>query len=182
MDFTLPFDIPILTFIQDTCHNPVTDALFPFVTYLCELGACWIFLGLVLLFIKNYRRAGVVILLSLAIATLLGEGLLKHIVCRPRPFTYLPPEFQLLIPPPSGYSFPSAHTCASFAAATALFMQHRKQGFLAYILAVLIGFSRMFLLVHFPSDVLAGAILGVLVGAGTTLLYEKSLLPKLAQR
>ncbi len=179
MEFFLPFDAPVLTFIQQHLHNPVTDAAFPFITYLCELGACWIFIGLVLLFMKKYRRAGALMLASLLLATLLGEGLLKNIVCRPRPFTYLSSGFPLLISPPSGYSFPSGHSCASFAAATALFLQHKKQGLLAYVFAALIAFSRLFLLVHFPSDVLAGSLLGVAVGVGVTLLYEKLLLPRL---
>ncbi len=179
MEFFLPFDLPILDFIERYLHNPVTDAVFPFVTYIGELGACWIFLGLSLLFIKKYRRAGALILLSLIAATLLGEVLIKNIVCRPRPFQYISSGFPLLIPPPSGYSFPSGHTCASFAAATALFLQHKRQGALCFLLAALIGFSRVFLWVHFPSDVLAGALLGALTGVSVTLLYEKALLPRI---
>lgn len=181
MEFFLPFDGPVLTFIQQHLHNPLTDALFPFVTYLGELGACWVFISLVLLFMKKYRRAGILMLAAMAAATLLGEGLLKHIICRPRPFQYISSDFlPLLIAPPSGYSFPSGHTCASFAAASALFTQHKKQGALAFLLAALIGFSRMFLLVHFPSDVLAGALLGALLGFLTAFAYKKWVLPRLS--
>lgn len=179
MEFFLPFDGPILTFIQQHFHNPVTDAFFPFVTYLGELGACWAFLSLVLLFMKKYRRAGILMLAAMLLGTLLGEGLLKHLICRPRPFQYISSDFlPLLISPPSGYSFPSGHTCASFAAASALFSQHRREGIFAFLLASLIGFSRMFLLVHFPSDVLAGALLGAFLGFGTAFLYQKWILPK----
>lgn len=180
MDFFLPFDTPVMSFIQHHFHNPVTDSLFPFLTYLGELGACWIFIGLVLLFIKKYRRAGILMLVAMMLGALLGEGILKNLVCRPRPFQYVSMDLHLLIPPPSGYSFPSGHTCASFAAATALFLQHRKEGALAYILAVLIGFSRIFLFVHYPSDVLAGAVLGTLLAMGVTAAYEKWLLPRLS--
>lgn len=180
MEFFLPFDAPVLDFVQRYLHNPVTDAVFPLVTYLGELGACWLFTALVLLFMKKYRRAGLLMLAAILAATLLGEGLLKHIIRRPRPFQYFGPDPGfLLIAPPGGYSFPSGHTCASFAAATALFGQHKRQGAPAYILAALIGFSRVFLWVHFPSDVLAGAILGTLAGVGVTLLYELALLPRL---
>lgn len=168
MEFFLPFDVPILSFVQQHLHNPFTDFFFPLATYLGELGACWVFISLVLLFMKKYRRAGILMLAAMLLGTLLGEVLLKNIICRPRPFTYaslLPPGASLLISPPSGYSFPSGHTCASFAAATALFTQHKKEGLLAYGLALLIAFSRVFLLVHFPSDVMAGALLGVSLGA-----------------
>lgn len=180
MEFLLPFDMPVLSFVQQHLHNPFTDLFFPFITYLGELGACWVFISLVLLFMKKYRRAGFLMLAALILATLLGEGLLKHIVCRPRPFeSLLPPGTSLLIPPPGGYSFPSGHTCASFAAAVALFSQHKKQGAPALVLAALIGFSRVFLFVHFPSDVLAGALLGTLAGAGVALADKKWVQPKM---
>ena len=74
------------------------------------------------------------------------------------------PEMQLLIPPLSDYSFPSGHTFASFASATALFLHHRKEGTAAYLLAAVIAFSRMYLYVHFPTDILAGIILGIASG------------------
>lgn len=173
MEFFFPFDLPVIEFIQQHLHNPVTDAAFPLVTYLGELGACWVFLGLVLLFIKKYRRAGVLMLASMALGVLLGEGLLKNLVCRPRPFQCLDPSYPLLISPPSGYSFPSGHSCASFAAATALFLQHKREGALAYLLAALIAFSRVFLFVHFPSDVLAGALLGILLAIAVAAVSDR---------
>ena len=80
-----------------------------------------------------------------------------------RPYSYVP-DITLLIPPLDDFSFPSGHTFASFAAATALFLYHRKAGAAAFILAVTIAFSRLYLYVHFPSDVLAGAILGIASG------------------
>lgn len=179
MDFLLPFDGPVTAFIQQYFHNPVTDALFPFVTYLGELGACWIFLSLVLLFMKKYRRAGVLMLAAMLVGTLLGEGLLKHLLCRPRPFQYYDMAYPLLIDPPSGYSFPSGHSCASFAAATALFLRHKREGLLAYLLAGMIAFSRVFLFVHFPSDVLAGALLGVLCALLVNAVAKRQVEPRL---
>ena len=182
MDFLLPFDTPILCFIQDSCHNPVTDAVFPFLTYLGECGACWLFLSLIFLFMKKYRRAGVLMLAAMLLGVVLGEGILKNVICRPRPFQHFGLALEaLLIDPPSGWSFPSGHSCASFAAATALFLQHRKEGMLAYVLAFLIAFSRVFLLVHFPSDVLAGALLGVLLALISTAAYNRWVEPRLGQ-
>lgn len=178
MDPILSLDFQVLGFVERHFHNPVTDTLFPLVTYMGELGACWIFLALVLLFMKKYRRAGALMLIAMALGALLGEGLIKNLVCRPRPFQYLDTVYPLLIAPPSGYSFPSGHSCASFAAATALFLQHKKAGALAFALAALIAFSRVFLFVHFPTDILAGALLGVLLAATVTFLYNRFFLPR----
>lgn len=179
MDRVLSADFQVLAFIQQHFHNPLTDFLFPLVTYLGELGACWIFLALVLLFIKKYRRAGAVMLIAMALGALLGEGIIKNIVCRPRPFQYFDAACPLLIDPPSGYSFPSGHSCASFAAATALFLQHRRAGSLALVLAALIAFSRVFLFVHFPTDILAGALLGILLAVAVTLACKRWFMPPL---
>lgn len=179
MDFLLPFDGPVMAFIQQRFHNPVTDAVFPLITYLGELGACWIFLSLVLLFMKKYRRAGVLMLAAMLLGALLGEGLLKHLLCRPRPFQYYGMACPLLIDPPSGFSFPSGHSCASFAAATALFLRHKREGALAYLLAGMIAFSRVFLFVHFPSDILAGALLGVLCALLVNAIAKSRVEPRL---
>ena len=81
------------------------------------------------------------------------------------------PRNRLLVSPPTDYSFPSGHTLASFEAATALYKDHTVYGFLAFVLAILIAFSRIYLQVHYPSDVLGGAILGFLFGLlGSTIV------------
>ena len=97
---------------------------------------------------------------------LIGNGVLKHLVARPRP-CWLDSSVQLLIASPSDYSFPSGHTLASAVGASMLTMTNRKFGWAAIPLAVLIAFSRLYLYVHFPSDILGGAILGVLIGVCT---------------
>ena len=98
---------------------------------------------------------------AMLLGLLIGEVTIKNIVCRPRPFQELSRDIQLLIPPPSGWSFPSGHSCASFAAATAIFLRDKRWGTGALLLAALIAFSRVFLFVHYPTDVLAGSALGV---------------------
>ena len=103
---------------------------------------------------------------------LLGEIALKNIICRPRPFQDMP-GIPLLIPPPSGYSFPSGHSCASFAAATIIFLKDRRPGAAALALAALIAFSRVFLFVHYPTDVLAGSLLGVLCALAAAYGYRR---------
>ena len=158
------FDGMISAWVQAHCHNGFTDRLFPILTYLGEAGAVWIVLALFLLCRKKTRYGGVLTLCAMGLGFLLGEVLLKNIVCRERPFVLFPDYTALLISPPSGFSFPSGHTCASFAAATVLCRRFWKWGIPALILAGFIGFSRIFLFVHFPTDVLAGAILGTACG------------------
>lgn len=92
---------------------------------------------------------------------------------RPRPFV-THPNLTALLDPGDEWSFPSAHTLSAFAAATALFFYHRKSGVLAYVLAFLIGFSRLYACVHYPTDVLAGLVIGVLCGLLVALLTDRT--------
>lgn len=163
MTGTNAFDNAVMAFVQEHFHNPATDAVFPVVTYLGEAGILWIVLSVILLFFKKTRRCGVYALTAIALGFLVGELGLKNIVCRPRPYQVNPPDAPLLIPFPGGYSFPSGHSASSFAVATVYFHFSKKWGVPALILAGLIAFSRVFLFVHWPTDVLAGAAFGVLV-------------------
>lgn len=170
------FDQTIMEFIQAHCHNALTDRLFPLVTYLGESGVFWIALALLfLLFGKKsgWRSTGLLMLCSMLAGLILGEACLKNIICRPRPFMDFPDYTSLLIPPPSGFSFPSGHSCASFAAAGSVFRRDRRWGAAALALAGLIAFSRVFLFVHYPTDVLAGAALGALCAAGVSWIYPR---------
>ena len=167
------FDGAIMAWVQAHCHNAITDWIFPILTYLGEAGAVWIVLSLVLLFRKKTRYGGLLALCAMAAGFLLGEVLLKNTICRERPFQVFPDYTMLLISPPSGFSFPSGHTCASFAAATVLCCQFKKWGVPALILAGLIGFSRIFLFVHWPTDVLAGMVLGIACGLVTCWIAKK---------
>ena len=97
----------------------------------------------------------------MTVTLLFGELTLKNIICRLRPCNVFT-DFPMLIARPTSYSFPSGHTSSSFAAALILTLRHKKIGWLAYIPAVLIAFSRIFLFVHYPTDVLAGILLGTL--------------------
>lgn len=167
------FDGTIMDFIQRWFHNIVTDSVFPVITYLGEAGAVWLLLAAVFLLQKSTRRRGILMFCAIAAGFLAGEVLLKNIVCRERPFQMFPNYTTLLISPPSGFSFPSGHTCASFAAATVLCRESRKWGVPALVLALLIGFSRIFLFVHWTTDVLAGMALGIFFGLLTCWVAAK---------
>ena len=113
-------------------------------------------------FIKTYSKGGIAILIALAFGAILGSFVLKPLIARPRPFHSME-ELSLLIKSPTGFSFPSGHTMSSFSAAYILNYINKKFGYFAIPLAILIAFSRLYLYVHFPSDILAGAILGILI-------------------
>lgn len=171
----LDFDLTVLRFIQAHCHNPLTDSVFPVITELGEAGFIWIALSLVMLALgrkRGWSTTGWLVLFSMLLGLLIGEVGLKNLICRPRPFMGWTPGPELLIPPPDGWSFPSGHSCSSFAAATVIFMKDKRWGAAAFVLAGLIAFSRVFLFVHYPTDVLAGAALGVLCALVTALVYR----------
>lgn len=168
-------DLTVLRFVQAHCHNALTDSVFPVITYLGEAGLIWIALALLMLALgrkRGWTATGWLVLISMLLGLLIGEVGIKNLVCRPRPFMEFAPGPELLIPPPSGWSFPSGHSCSSFAAATTIFMKDKRWGAAAFLLAGLIAFSRVFLFVHWPSDVAAGAVLGVLCAIVTRLVYK----------
>ena len=112
---------------------------------------------------KKYRRQGLLLLGGLAVGVLVGNVCLKNLIARPRP-CWLDSSVRLLIADPTDYSFPSGHTLSSVIGATILTRTDRRFGYAAIPLTALIAFSRLYLYVHFPSDVLAAAVLGVMIG------------------
>ena len=154
-------EVQFLKFLE-SIHSPILDKVMIFITSLGNGGIFWIALGLIFFFQKNKdsKRKALSIFLSLIIFSLVGLVILKPLIGRQRPF--IVEAFDLLIKEPMGYSFPSGHTGSSFAAAFTIYYYNKKKGILALILAALIGFSRMYLSVHYPTDVLAGLILGYL--------------------
>ncbi len=158
MENILTLDIQILQGISHL-QCGFLDALMPVITALGDYGAIWIAFGLVLLFCPKYRRKSVVMLLALLAGVVIGQGIIKPLVGRIRPFAELGIT-ELLIPLPTDFSFPSGHTLASVSAALVILYMNRKWGIAACCLAALIIFSRMYLWVHYPSDILAGAFIG----------------------
>lgn len=159
------FDLPILDWIADTFYCPFLDAVMPVITALGNGGIFWIAAALVLMLIPKYRKAGFSMGAALLMGLLICNVILKPLVARIRPYDYQAEQFgvtiQLLIAAPHDYSFPSGHTIASFEAATALLLHHKKLGIPAIIIAALVAFSRLYLYVHYPTDVIASMILGV---------------------
>jgi len=143
-------------------HNPVLDKIMVGITTLGDAGAIWILLGIILLFMKKTRKCGILMLISIALGALVGNVILKNVIARPRP-CWVNPDIALLIPNPHDFSFPSGHTLASFEAAIMIFLHNKKWGSLSLVLATLIAFSRMYLFVHFPTDIIGGIILAIII-------------------
>lgn len=144
-------------------QNPVLTVIMKVFTLLGEGGAVWIVLGLILLARRETRKTGAVTLLALLFCLITGNLLLKNIVARPRP-CWVNPSVRMLIAVPKDYSFPSGHTMSAFAAVTALFFRDKRWGAVALCGAVLVAASRMYFYVHYPTDILAGLLIGILLG------------------
>ena len=159
------FDLPILEWIAENLRCAFLDAVMPVVTLLGDAGIFWIALAAVFLCVPKYRKIGFAMGASLLMGLLICNVTLKPLVARPRPYDYQLTHYgktiQLLIEAQHDFSFPSGHTIASFEAATALTIHNKKLGIPALILASVIAFSRLYLYVHYPTDVLFSVVLGI---------------------
>ncbi|MBR1443352.1 MAG: phosphatase PAP2 family protein [Firmicutes bacterium] len=156
------FDLDILNYIQNNFRTAIGDYFWQFMTMLGDGGIFFLILSISLIVFPKTRETGVRILFALVMCFIFGNVILKNAFARLRPF-YVVESFNLLISAPEGYSFPSGHAEASFAVATVFFLTNRRYVML-YVLAACIGFSRLYLFVHYPSDVFFGMILGIIFG------------------
>ncbi len=156
-------DLSILDGIRNIACPPL-DAVMRAVSMTGEFGAIFIIAAVLCLCFKQTRKAGVCMAIALVLGLILGNGLLKNLVDRPRPFE-LREWVTLILPPPEDASFPSGHTLAAFNAAIPLFYYHKRLGTLALIYAAVMAFSRLYLYVHYPTDVLGGMILAAICSA-----------------
>ena len=153
-----------LSFLYAIPRTQLLDTIFLAITKISgSYGQLWLIVGLALLIPKKTRMTGITVLLSWVFASVFCHFILKNLINRPRPCD-IDRAFALLVERPNGSSFPSAHSAQAFAASTAIFVKYRKAGIAAFVAAALIAFSRMYMFLHFPTDVLCGIVVGVLVG------------------
>ena len=162
------FDLPMLDWIQETMGSKFLDTVMPIITLLGEAGIFWIAVSVVLMLIPSQRKAGFSAGLALMLGLVICNMILKPVVARIRPYDfqlqYFGREIALLIEAQHDFSFPSGHTIASFEACTVLILADKKLGIPATLLAILSAFSRLYLYVHYPTDVIASVSLGSLFG------------------
>lgn len=156
-------DMNILYAIQGI-RTDFLDSLFVvFGNIVGSKGQLWVYLGILLLIIPKTRKCGLCLLCSYLLAYFIPDALLKDLIARPRPCT-VDTTVTLLCAKPSSFSCPSVHSCLAFASAVSIFHFYKKTGILAILLAILIAFSRLYFFVHYPTDVLFGAVLGSVIG------------------
>lgn len=163
------FGEKIIGFIYN--KNRFIDKLMIAVTLSGELGIIWIIISFFLFSRTKYTKEAIMVLLAIALASILGEGIIKHIVKRKRPFIKNN-IIKLMISQHGTYSFPSGHTASSFAAATVFIRTDMRLTYLIVVIAILISFSRLYLRVHYLSDVIGGIILGVFSGTIVVMIFK----------
>lgn len=165
------FELPVLHWFQ-TLHNPLCDALSLLLDRLAAHGEIFILLILLMLLYKPTRPAGMVCAAALLLNLLVVNITIKPLVARVRP-NDLDAALHLILDAPHDYSFPSGHTSVSFAFAAALRPLGRRPRCAAFAFACLMGLSRLYLGVHYPTDVVCGALLGALCGRAALFLWKK---------
>lgn len=165
-------DFTVLYWIQENLRTEWLDSLCAFLSWAFQLGLPWIFLGVVLFCFKITRAAGVMLIAAVVVTFFFNELAVKNAVNRERPCT-IDPSIPLAIERPTSYSFPSGHTASCFAAVGVLMFTHKKIGIPLILFAVIMGLSRMYLFVHFPTDVIAGAAMGLLMAWVTVLIFRE---------
>ncbi|MGE5631023.1 MAG: phosphatase PAP2 family protein [Caulobacteraceae bacterium] len=171
MEYIQSIDNSVLDFIRTHMSSGFLDHTMPFITRLGSGGMIWIAVTLAFLISRKYRTDGLLLASSLLFCLLIGNIILKPLVARIRPCD-VNTAVALLIPRPTDFSFPSGHSMSSFAATTVIFHANRKMGIAALILAILIAFSRLYLYVHYPSDIIAGLVIGILISVAAIRTYQ----------
>ena len=151
-------ELAIIEWMQGA--SPALDGFMMLVSGLVTYAAIWFVLAFLFTCHPKHRELGIAVVLAVVISFIIADLILKPAVCRVRPYNVV--DIEPIVDSISSYSFPSAHTTYSFAAATAIFLYNKKWGALALVFSVLVGVSRVYLYMHWPTDILAGAVVGAL--------------------
>lgn len=162
--FLIDWEGPVLLWIQEHMRNDFLTPVLTFLTHLGDHGYFWIALTILFLLLKKTRKVGGLMTCSLLLNTLVNNVLLKNLVARTRPYEVVD-GLHRIIEAQSDYSFPSGHTGSAFAVAVVVFLMcPRKIGVPVLVFAFVIAFSRLYVGVHFPTDVLCGILIGIFSG------------------
>lgn len=167
------FEIRNLDRLHAALYSKTMDKVMVTITSTGNLGCIWIFTALMLLVAQPDHQIGYSMLIALLMGIAIGNLLIKNTIKRSRPFFHK--NYKLLIKQPWDYSFPSGHTLASFSAATVLNFMNPWLGIIAFIYAILIALSRLYLRVHFFTDVFFSMLLGIGIGLLSVYIYSNNL-------
>lgn len=168
------WEIYHLDVLHEKLYTPVFDKLMVFVTGTGNMGIVWIIAALLMMLVEPSFKDGYTMLIALMLCIMIGNVTIKNIVRRQRPFFHK--DYKLLIKQPRDYSFPSGHTLSSFAAATVIFLTNPLCGIVAYIYAALIALSRLYLRVHFFTDVGFSLFFGIGLGYAAHFIMKTGIL------
>lgn len=174
-------DEKLLAVFSMKLKNKYFDRMMPIISRMNDYGMIFVLLSLFSIRIGYRTEIATSVLMALAVGLILGEGLLKHAIKRSRPSPLIYGE-ELLIKLPKTSSFPSGHTTSSFAVLYILWHSNSGLKYLFLVIAILIAFSRLYLYVHYPTDILAGIVLGLFSGQMIAMLAENSGYPLAARR
>ncbi len=167
-------DLSILSFIAENLKCAFLDFFMPIITMLGDHGIVPIALALVLILIPKTRKTGIAMGIAMALGAIFGNLILKNVIARTRPYDIVE-GIELLVPALSDFSFPSGHTLVVFEVATVILKREKRIfGVIAMTLAALVAFSRLYLYVHFPTDVIAGIVLGIAFGLVGCFVLDKA--------
>ncbi len=172
MDVLNQYEIPFLMFIREYLTCPFLDFVLPKITFLADSGWIWIVLAVICLIFPKTRKTGLVMGMALLMGLIVGNLTLKPLIARTRPYDFVE-GVNILVERLSDFSFPSGHTLASFEGAVAIALTCKKRyGIPAICLAIIIAFSRLYLFVHYPTDVIVGCVLGISFAFLAKYIYE----------
>lgn len=168
----LELDGSILLWIQENLRTNLMTAIMKAVTRLGDKGLFWIIAAVLFLLFKSTRKTGLALSIGLVINALIVNVWLKNMVGRIRPYEVVE-GLRCLIPEPVDASFPSGHASHAFVAVAVIWiMMSKKYGIIALIISALMAWSRLYLGVHYPSDVLAGILIGIIAGVLGTVIVK----------
>lgn len=167
----MSWEFDFLYWLQ-SIRNPILDKVMALLSNLGDMGILWIAIAVILLFTGKYKKGGIQMLVAMLLTFIVGNLILKNAVNRLRP-CQIDETISLIVSIPHDASFPSGHTMNGITAALTLWFIDRRMGIPAMVLAVMIAISRMYNFMHFPTDVLAGGIIGVISACTVNYLYCK---------
>lgn len=160
-----------LDFMQ-TIHSPILNVIMVGLSTIGNAGIFWIVVTLIMVMFKKTRKCGFQIAFAMLITYIIGNLILKNAIQRDRP-CWINPDVKLLVANPKDYSFPSGHTMNGIVASITIFLNNKKIGIPAIVLALLIAFSRLYNYVHFPTDVFGGIVIGVFCAIIAEWIFKK---------